>query len=262
MEENNSDLGPQKISFPAFVLKLLAGGGGGAVGAVILLVIFMLAGTILEPLTNTEALDAGYVSPIFVFIVMIMVFLATTVSNILSVLLLGLTERGKYGKLSTAIYQVFIVSVVIFLLMVPVYFIAASGGVGLAGYAVALHIIISAMISALILEIVSNYKYSLVGVYGVGFSIVISGGVLFALSGIVQSTAILLFIALPVVWGSIAFTLSIVTMLYGWIARTYDKDFLSTETLYGKDYGEPEQTEEEEKPKKKDSAGAEFLRKD
>jgi len=124
---------------------------------------------------------------------------------------------------------------------------------------VALHVIITAQVSALILEIISNYRYALLGVYGVTFSTLISAGILFGLMNITTEPAILLFAALPVVWGSIGFTYSIVTMLYGWFARVYDKDFLATDTLYGRDYGNDEEDEEEE-PRAQDEQGADFLR--
>ena len=83
---------------------------------------------------------------------------------------------------------------------------------------------------------------------------------MFGLSGIIESPQILLFAALPIVWGSIAFVQSIFTMLYGWIARTYDKDFLSTQTVYGSDYGKEVESDEPVAPKANDEAGADFLR--
>ncbi|MFC1616121.1 hypothetical protein ACFL21_03190 [Patescibacteria group bacterium] len=262
--EEDISLGPARVSIVTFLLKILAAGGGGVVGSLVLFLIFLLAQSALTPLSNIE--DADQASAIFIFLLMIMVFLASTVGNILSTTLLGLTETEKYKRLSSSIYQVFIISIIIFVFMVPVYFLTSSINIEITTYAVALHIIISAQVSALILEIVSNYRYSLLGVYGVTFAIVISTGIMFAVTKLIDniSPAILLFSALPIVWGSIALVHTLVNNIYGWIARTYDKDFLSTQTLYGKDYGrEVEETDEEieEKPKTKDGAGADFLRK-
>jgi hypothetical protein len=110
----------------------------------------------------------------------------------------------------------------------------------------------------LILEIVSDRKYALVGLYGVTFSIVISAAVIFLMAKVVTSPTILLFAALPVVWGSIAFTQSVVTMIYGWIVEIYDKDFLAADTVYGQDYGK--KIEKKPEPKAKDETGADFLR--
>ncbi len=255
------EIGPGRISFGTFLLKILAGGAGGIGGSLILVIIFVLASSVLTPLTGAQDGEAIQVSPIFTFILMMMIFLSSTVGNIISTWLMGLTERGKYTRTASAISQVFIISMIIFILMVPVYFIATATNINVIAYAVALHIIVSAQVSALILEIVSNYRYALVGVYGITFSIFVSAGIMFGLAGIVKSPQILLFAALPIVWGSIAFVQSIFTMLYGWIARTYDKDFLSTQTVYGSDYGREVEVEElPETPKAKDEEGADFLR--
>lgn len=252
------DVGPNRIPFTTFLLKLIAAGCGGGVGSLILLVIFFVASSVLTPLTS--ATD-NYVSPIFVFILLMMIFISSTVGNILSTWLLALTEREKYKRIPSTIYQVFIISLIIFILMAPIYFVTAASGIQIIAYAVALHIILSAQVSALVLEIVSNIKHALVGVYGVTFSILLSAGIMFGLSTVVEAPQILLFVALPIVWGSIALVGSITTMIYGWIARIYDKDFLSTQTVYGDDYGKDvEEMESMEEPKAKDESGADFLR--
>ncbi len=256
------EIGPAPLSFSTFLLKILAGGVGGTAGSLIMILIFVLASSIFSPIMINIQNQPDFVGPIFVFILLMLVFLSTTVSNILSVLLLALTERDKYKRISSTIYQVFVLSIIIFILLSPVYFLTAALDISITIYVVALHIIISVQISALIMEIVSNYKYSLVGLYGVTFAILLSSGFLFGLGGIVTSPQILLFIALPIIWGAIAFVGSIVTILYIWIAKTYDKDFLSTQTLYGSDYGiEVEEEDEEEEEDIHSEEGAEFLRK-
>lgn len=257
----NEQSGPPKITFPGFLLRILATGTGSSIGAIVLLLIFVLASSLLTPLVNAQAGD--YVSPIFIFITIIMVFASTTIGNILSTLFLALTDRNRYKRKSSTIYQIFIVSILMFILMAPVYFLTASIDVSLVAYAIALHIIITAQVSILILEIVSNYRYSLVGLYGVAFSIILSAIVLFGLANILPDARILLLVALPVVWISIGIMHSLVTMIYGAIVSTYDKDFLSTQTLYGGDYGEDVEgaQEQEKRPRVKDQAGASFLRK-
>jgi len=251
-----AQLGPPKISFPRFLLKILAGMTGGVIGTLILLMVFVLSSSILTPVLNPQ--PEQLVSPIFIFFLLVIVFLSTTIGNLLSTFLLSYTEPDKYKNRSSAIYQTFIVHIIIFILMVPVYFITSSIDVKITIWAVALHVIISAQTSALILEIVSDRKYALVGLYGVTFSILISAAVIFLMAKVVTSPTILLFAALPVVWGSIAFTQSVVTMIYGWIVEIYDKDFLAADTVYGHDYGK--KIEKKPEPKAKDESGADFLR--
>jgi len=173
-----------------------------------------------------------------------------------------LIEKEKYKRLTTSIYQTVVLSIIIFILFIPVYFIAKSIDISFLIFSVSLHIILLAQLTALILEIVSNYKYSLLGVYGTGFAIILSAGIMFFLYNILSNLAILLFFALPVVWGSIAIMQGIVTLTYNGISKIYDKDFLSIDSLYGEDYGNTIESEEDlEKVEEKDEEGAEFLRK-
>jgi len=257
--QQEKELGPSKVSFATFLLKILAAVVGGVIGTLVFIAIFVFASSIFDKITTLSAEDS--VSPIFVFILMVITFLASTLGNIISSLLLSFTEKEKYQKRASAIYQIFVVNIIMFLLMVPVYFLGARMGFGVAAYVVGLHIILTAQASALILEIISNYKHALVGVYGVTFSILLSATVFFGIANIIESPNFLLFITLPIVWGSIALVQTIVTNLYGWVARTYDKDFLASTTVYGRDYGKEEETAEEAAPKAQDEEGAEFLRK-
>jgi hypothetical protein len=246
----------KSISFGTFILKLLAGLFGGALGSVILIFIFVIASSVLTPLTDPNV-ATDYISPVFIFLLTVMVFISSTVGNILATFFLSLTEKDKYTKISSTIYQIFIASLLVFIFMIPVYFISSSN-MQMAIFTVALHLIISAQVSALILEIISNHKYSLVGVYSVTFSIILSAAAMFGLYNLVDTPSILLFAALPIVWFSYAFVYGVFTMLYAWIADTYDKDFLSVETEYGSDYGR--EVVEKVEPKAKDEKGADFLR--
>lgn len=251
----SQQIGPQKISFPTFLLKIVAAVAGGGVGSLILMAIFFLTSSI----SDLSSADETYISPIFTFLLLMMVFISSTVGNILSSWLLSVSEKEKYNRISSAIYQIFTVSIIIFLLMVPVYFLTANLSPGLTAYAVALHLLLSAQLSANILEVVSNTRHALVGIYGTSFSMLVSAAVIFALANTIQSPTILLFLAMPIIWISIALTGSLTTIIYGFFARTYDKDFLATETEYGEDYGKAPE-EEKEDPKAKDEAGADFLR--
>ena len=249
------EIGPNKISIPLFFLKILAGGAGGVIGTLFLLLGYVLVSSLIPESNFNE-----FVSPVFVFILSVIIFIASTIGNMLSVLLLSLTEKDKYTKKSTTVYQVFIVSLILFLFMVPVYFIASSFGPQFTAPVVALHIILTAQVSALIMEVVSNYKYALVGVYGTSFSIVLSAAVLL---GIATSfpPQLLLFFALPVVWGMVAMIGTLVTMIYGWLARIYDKDFLAADQVYGDDYGLEDTSDTPPEPEIEDTEGADFMKK-
>lgn len=255
--EEIEEIGPERISFSTFLLRLIAGCAGGVAGGIVLLLVFMLVSSVFEPITALDE-QVTYISPIFTFVLVTMIFVSTTVGNIASTWLMGLVERGKYQKISSSIYQIFIISLIIFIVLSPVYFVTGATNPAVTAYVVALHIVLAAQVSALIMEIVSNYRYALVGVYGVTFSVLVSAGVLFSMASLIENPQILLFVALPVVWGSIAFIGGIMNNIYVWLAKTYDKDFLATDTEYGEDYGK--EIEEEEEPAVKDEEGGDFLR--
>jgi len=247
-----------KMPFTTFLLRLLSGIAGGVLGAVVIVVIFLVASSVLPSVSDFQGEEI--ISPVMIFLMMIMVFLSSTAGNILAVFLMGLTEREKYTRQSSTMTQVFTVNLIIFLMMVPVYFLTASMGMEAIAYVVMLHMIITAQVSVIIMEIVSNYRHSLVGVYGTTFAVVAAIGLLFALARILDNASVLIFLALPVVWGSISLVGGLVSVVYGWLAGVYDKDFLSTQTMYGNDYGKEIESEEELAPKAADEKGADFLR--
>ncbi len=261
MPDEEIFIGPAKISIPTFLLKILASTFGGAVGSLLLALIYVLSSTLLSPLVD-GATDIT-VGPVFIFLLLIMAFISSTVGNVLAVFLTSLTEREKYKRTSSAVFQIAVQSVIVFLLMVPVYFITSTIDITVNVYAVALHLILTAIISALTLEVVSNYKYSLVGIYAITFALVFSSGIIFGIAKFVNNAAILLFLALPIIWGSIGLFQSLTTIIYGWLARIYDKDFLSTQSLYCDDYGKSVEQYDDDASSKSSSneqEGADFLK--
>ena len=144
--------------------------------------------------------------------------------------------------------------------MAPIYLLLdARGLMDMIGFLAGFQVLLSALASVMILEIIGNLKYALVGVYGVIFSILVSTGVimiLFELSG--RNPTIVLFAAMPIMWTTLGFMTVIVEMFYRWLYTIYGTDFLGSTTSFGKDYGE---AEVEETPPPPDVEGAEFLKK-
>lgn len=261
MAEENIQTGPPSPSFLTLVLKTIAGLGGGIAGMLILLVIFLGASTILSPALN-PALTPEEVSknPLFIFVFMAMIFLTSLGANLLGSLFFTFVEHEKYSRSQTAMYQIFIVNLVAFVIMAPIYIILDSGGLmDMVGFLAGFHVLISALASVMILEIVGDLRYAVVGVYGVIFSLLISTGVIMIIYELTQrNPTIVLFVALPIMWTTLGFITVIIEMLYRWLYTIYGTDFLMSKTSFGRDYGEPE---EEEAPPPPDVTGAEFLKK-
>lgn len=260
-----TDLGPRKVSLLTLIFRALAGLGGGVMGTAVLLVAVFLGASILAPLAGEEGTEMA-LNPLIIFVFMAVVFLSSCLSNVMSTLLIGLTDRDKYKLLFSSIYQIFIVNVVILVFTAPVYIIVSGLSVEMMAYVAAIQILISVMASFLILEILSEAKYALLGVYSATLGLLLASAINFTLYQMFgQNAAILLFAALPVIWMTLGLLNGLTGMGYRFIYDSYGVDFLSKYVKYGRDT-EP-QTEEKITEKdvlslKKDESGEDFLKKE
>ncbi len=259
MEANKSDFGPRKVSLLMLGLRTIAGLGGGVVGTTVLLVAVFLGASVLSSITSTE----GAMNPLVIFVFMAVTFLSSCLANVGSTLLIGLTDRAKYKTIFSTIYQVFAVNLVTLILMAPVYIIVSGLSIEMMAYVAALQILITIVASNLILEILSDSKYALLGVYSTIFGLVAASAVNFALFQLAgQNGTILLFAALPVIWLMLGLMNGLVGMGYRFVYDAYGVDFLSKYIKYGEDAEpqvEEEITEKDVLSMKKDVKGEEFF---
>lgn len=261
--EDNDLMELPKMNFVKFVFKIFAGLGGGLAGMMLVLVIYLATSSFLEPLSKAQEGSVG-VSPIFLFILLLMVFLGSLGGNILGALFTYFVDRNKYQKIYSTIIQIVISNVILLFLLVPIYFFAAGISTSFVAYVAALHFILAAQVSNLTLEIAANPQYGLLGVYSTVIAIVFSMIVLFAIYSLNENGTVLLFAALPVIWTAIGFSGGMVDAIYGWIVKTWGIDFASSNTRYGRDYSpkllREEAEAEEEKEENKDMSGSDFLK--
>lgn len=263
-QETENQAGPPSPSFLTLVLKTFAGLGGGIAGMLILLLIFLGASTILQSAFNPgelgiEGVEEAGKNQLFIFVFMAMIFLTSLGANILGSLFFSFVEHEKYSRTSTAMYQIFFVNLVIFVILAPIYLVLDSRDLlDMTGFLAGFHVLVSALASVMILEIIGNLRYAVVGVYGVVFALMLSTGVIMVVYEFTErNPTIVLFATLPVMWTALGFITVIVEMFYRWIWTLYGTDFLMSKTEYGKDYGE----EEPEEVTPPDVEGSEFLKK-
>ncbi len=265
-QQPEQDYGPRKMSFFTLVLKTFAGLAGGVAGTLILLLIFLLTSSILQPVLSPAEAQAQEVSPLFIFVLMAMIFATSIVSSLIAPLLIAYTERERYNRVTTALSQIFIINIVIFAFVAPIYLTTSTTRLELTAYVAGLQIILSATASALIMELIHDYRYSLISVYTTILGVLVATAISFFLyTGLGGTgTTLVLFVVLPVIWTSIGFFQGAVAMFYFWLYQNYGVDFLATSTSYGADYGIPdeseEEEEEEEEPQHEDTEGGNFLR--
>jgi len=257
--------GPRKLNFLTLVLKTLAGLAGGIAGTGIMVLIFLGTSSILQPILGPLAgADAatGESSPLFIVVLMGMVFATSIVSSMVSTLLIAYTERDRYNKIATAMSQVFIINMVIFAFVLPIYLTTSVSRLELTAFAAFIQVILSTTASALILELIHDHRYALLAVYTTILAILVATGVNYFLYYITGTATIMFFAALPIYWATIGFSQSSLTMIYYWIYETWGSDFLASSTTFGADYGVPDTSEEEEEEamQKPDSEGGDFFK--
>ncbi|MEK7528424.1 MAG: hypothetical protein AAB592_01525 [Patescibacteria group bacterium] len=258
MKSTDLKLAPPNATFLTLFLKTFSGFAGGVAGTLILLVIFLLGASIIQP-TLTAAAGSETIHPLFIFVFIAMVFLSSLTSNVVGSLLFSFVQHEKYTRVSSAIYQIFIINIVIVAITSPIYLLAIGLGLELTAFIAGLHIIIASLTSVMILEIIGNLRYALLGVYSIIFSILFSTGVLFIFYQFIgQNLVVLMFITLPIIWTFMGFISTVVEMFYHWMYELYGSDFLASTTDFGKDYGE---MEPEDTPLPEDVEGSDFLNK-
>lgn len=254
--------GPPSPSFLTLVLKTFAGLGGGIAGMLILLLIFLGASAILQPALDPASLgtENPEKNPLFIFVFMAMIFLTSLGANLLGSLFFTFVEHERYSRTGTVLYHIFFVNVVIFVILAPIYLLLDTRGLfDITGFLAGFHVLLSALASVMILEIIGNLRYALVGVYGVVFSLISSTAismVVYEFSN--RNPTVVLFSTLPIMWTTLGFVTVIAEMLYHWLYTVYGTDFLMSKTSFGQDYGDQEP---EEAPPPPDVSGAEFLKK-
>ncbi|MBI5731845.1 MAG: hypothetical protein HY982_00595, partial [Candidatus Magasanikbacteria bacterium] len=146
------------------MLRLFSGIVGGAAGTLALFIVYFI---MINAIPQTEG-----VSSLSMFVVIIMTFVGTLVANTVTSLMITFMDNAKYVRRKTSIMHVFLFNFILFFLTIPLYFLGAV--VDIVNGVAAVHFLLSAFISALILEILAGYEYTLLGVYSTALGIFVS----------------------------------------------------------------------------------------
>lgn len=207
-----------------FSMRLLSGIAGGVAGTLALFVVYFILISLI-PTSGT--------STISVFVMVIMAFVGTVTANTVTAVMVTFMDNEKYSRRKTTITQVFLFNLILFFLAIPLYFIGIAFDV-VNGVAT-LHFLLSAFVSALIMEVLAGYEYSLLGIYSIALGIFISIGLTFALLATDVSRTTITFMAMPVVWLILQLMGGLTELIYDNFIRLYGVDALNTRTDLGGD---------------------------
>ncbi|MBU0705961.1 hypothetical protein KJ657_01360 [Patescibacteria group bacterium] len=224
------------LSATLFALRLLSGITGGVVGMLIAFVVYFIMSTFIP---SGEA-----VSSLSFFAIIVMAFVATLSANTITAVMLTFMDHEKYSRRKTTITQVFLFNLVLFFLTIPLYLIAIP--LEITTGVVALHFLLSAYVSALIMEVLAGYEYSLVGIYSSSLGIFVSIGIALLMLNSNVSQLVLTLGAMPAVWFILELVGGFVELIYDNFLRFYGVDALNVETDLGGDTMIEKESEDEE----------------
>lgn len=259
----NEQVGPIAPSGTGSLLKVFGSLIGGIIGTGVLMLIASATSSFFQPVLDQSSGDE--IAPIVVFIFMGMLFLSTLSANVCSVVLMALSERDKYKRLSRTIFQTFLVNLVIFIGLAPLYLLMSTKDLSVFAGLASIQIIMSIIASSMILEIISNEQYGIVGVYAAVFGTIIGIGLNFMIYTATNDTSLLMFTVFPLLWMSIAVANVVSNLFYYQIYKVAGVDFLNTnegkeEDLQEENEEEAPATEEEVLEAKSDDTGSDFLK--
>ena len=229
------------LTLNLFLLRLSSGAAGGFGGMLIAFIAFFALSTFL-PATDANSLNF--------FSIIVTAFLATISGNTIVAASLTFMDHDKYKRRKTSITQVFLFNVILFFLTIPLYLLAIplELTVGVA----TVHFLLSAFVSALIMEVLAGYQYSLLGIYASALGIFISIGMALILLNSTVSEQLIILGAMPTVWIILVVVSGFAELIYDNFLKTYGVDALSTQTDLGGDALVEEEKKDEEENEDED----------
>ncbi|MBI5413909.1 hypothetical protein HZA38_00125 [Candidatus Peregrinibacteria bacterium] len=204
-------------SLTTLLLRIFSGIAGGLIGVISALLIVFTA-SFVE--TGGEDIPSSLTISFSNVVVLSMVFVGTLVSNLSVGLFLGFFEKTKYKSLRRISLQIFIFTLVLFLLFLPAYLIAVESQLSVAS----VHFFVSALVASLLCEIMSGSRNSLTGLLGVLISGALIFGIFFLIVQMSLKNSILLIFALPIAWIFIILGVYFAEVLRGFLFKIYGWD--------------------------------------
>jgi len=232
------------LSFTTFMLRLFSGLVGGAAGTLALFIVYFLL-SYAVPQGEAEG-----PSSLTMFVVIIMTFVGTLVANTVTGVMVTFMDNAKYARRKTTIMHIFLFNLILFFLTIPLYMIGSvldiSNGVA------AIHFLLSAFITALIMEVIAGAEYSLLGIYSTALGMFVSIAIALGMMASGVRPISIMFAAMPGVWLILQTVSGLTELIYDNFVKLYGVDFLNVQTDLGgdKEIESAEEDEEDEEDEK------------
>jgi hypothetical protein len=229
------------LTFTTFMLRLFSGIVGGAAGTLALFIVYFLMSAAV-PQADTEGPTS-----LSMFVVIVMTFVGTLVANTITGVMVTFMDNAKYSRRKTIIVQIFIFNLILFFLTIPLYMLGAT--LDIVNGIAAVHFLLSAFITALIMEVVAGYEYTLLGIYSTALGMFISIAIALAMMAAGVKPISIMFAAMPGVWFILEIVGGFCELIYDNFVKLYGVDFLNIQTDLGGDKEVEKGDEEEEESK-------------
>lgn len=138
----------------------------GFIWSVIIIIIMLaLSKSLWFSLSSTWFESGIKINNIFPFFFSLITFIATTTTIILTYYILTLTDPNRYKKNTTTLFHLMFYSLIIYILITPVYIIIWANSYEDIFYIFLLHNLITFLWTSLILELLNNYRYIMLWFY-------------------------------------------------------------------------------------------------
>lgn len=198
-----------------FFLRILGGVVGGVSGTLVMLMIYFIS---LAALPNTDTQMTGITK----FALITMILISTLTTNLISSQIISISDREKYKNPSKTMINIFTLNLILFILITPLYLFSSTENIQIIA---AFHLLISAQMSTLMMEIFAGNQFPLIGAYSISFGGMLSFAIIaFIISSAQSSTSLntlILFIAMPLVWGMLQLFNGLIESIYGKFFETY-----------------------------------------
>jgi len=133
----------------------------------LLFITFLVSGIIDVPGNfKQENLWFGWNTPIFPFVLSFITFIVSIVVSIITYNFLHLIDKERYKKTIIHLGQVSLFSIITYIFLVPVYVYIWMIDYKNIMYIFIIHVLIQTFWEVILLEILNNYRYILLGFYG------------------------------------------------------------------------------------------------
>jgi len=143
----------------------------------------------------------------------------TLTANTVTGVMITFMDNEKYNRRKTTIMHIFLFNLILFFLTIPLYLLGTILDITL-GIA-AVHFLLSAFITALIMEVLAGYQYSLLGIYSTALGMFASIAIALLMLAGGSKPIVIMFAAMPGVWLILQVIGGISELIYDNFVRLY-----------------------------------------